>query len=87
MQDFQEYPKAIYKDGDVLKEAIVVFDAGQEALNLELGFEPAKDQVSVLMLDGVQSAFKKRSPRLSNANNRTKHDQARHALVWQLRRW
>jgi hypothetical protein len=44
MQEFQEFPKVIYKGGDVLKEAIVVLDAGQEALSLEAGFEPATAQ-------------------------------------------
>jgi len=44
MQEFQEFPKVIYKGGDVLKEAIVVLDAGQELLSLEAGFEPAKAQ-------------------------------------------
>ena len=42
---FQEFPKAIYSKGDTTLEAVIVFDAAQEAAKFEEGFEPAKEQI------------------------------------------
>lgn len=41
MEDFQEFPKCLYLNGDVLAEYVVVADAEEEAAKTELGYVPA----------------------------------------------
>lgn len=52
---FQEYPKAIYSKGDVSLEAVIVFDAAEEAAKLKDGFEPAKEQVQADDVDALKA--------------------------------
>ena len=43
MSDFQEFPKCLYLDGDVLKEHVIVMDADAEAERAAEGYTPAKE--------------------------------------------
>lgn len=52
---FQEFPKAIYLNGNVQLACVVVFDKAEEAAKLKDGYEPGKSQEAIDDTEALKS--------------------------------
>ena len=52
---FQEFPKAIYPNGNALLPCVIVFDAAEEAEKLKDGYEPGKPQKAADDVDSLRA--------------------------------